>query len=113
MSFSIEDVFVEVNKIRFAEEKVEVLQSFGRPEGLHGVEKSGVLARDVGERSVGDGSATMSFDGGEHVPAFVLEGGVSSDAVEDEDGFDCFGSGLLVSSLLKRVVKSKGIVKRV
>lgn len=48
--------------------------------------------RDVCDGGVAKGRERGSLDGLEEAPGGVLEGGVAGYAVEDEDGFDCFGT---------------------
>ena len=61
---------------------------------------------DIGDRGVGNFGAAVFFNGGKHAPAFVLEGGVASDAVENEHRFNCFRSVRVVS------IKSWSVSKR-
>lgn len=52
-----------------------------------------VRGRDVVDGGVGDGRARVPLNLLEDVPGVVGERGVAGETVEDEDGFDGFGSG--------------------
>lgn len=50
-----------------------------------------VRGRDVVDGRVRDGRARVLLDALEDVPGVVWQGGVAGQAVQDEDGLDCFG----------------------
>ena len=97
MSLRVKHVSIQTDKIGLAEQEVEVLQCFARPERLHLVHDAWVGGADVADGSVRKWGATVLLNRREHFPTGVLEVSVSGYAVEDEDGFDRFGSGMDVS----------------
>lgn len=70
----------------------KILQRLREPVALHAVRALRVGVRAVLKGRGPDGRLRRGHDGLEHVPGLVGEFGVAGEAVEDEEGFDCFGS---------------------
>ena len=81
MSLGIQDPLIQANSIRCRVKEIEVLQCFGQPETLHFVRLIGFVGCDVVDGRVAEWSGCMFDDGLEHLPAFVLPGGVACYAV--------------------------------
>lgn len=97
MSFGVEDIIIQTHEIWLGEDEVEVLQRLGHPEGLLRVVLEAFWIRNVAEGGIRILGLCQLRDGFKHAPGVVLVIGVARHAVKIEDGFDCFGSGVLVS----------------
>lgn len=90
MRLGIQYPLVKAYNIGFGIQQVEVLERFGEPETLHRV----VFVR-TGQEDTADGAMAglglrRCDDGLEHLPTFLLPGGIARDAVHVPHGFDSF-----------------------
>lgn len=92
---NLQDIFVQVDKIRLGEGKVVILQRFRQPEALHVICLLAVHITDIIDGCMGVFGASDSFDIREHTPSRVLKGLVACYAVHNKDRLDSFRSGLL------------------
>ena len=104
MRLGIEHKIIETKHRLLTEDQIKILQRLREPERLHAIgfrrPALDVSVRvdvavghgDVVERGMRDLRARVVRDGAEHAPGGVAEGRVARDAVQDEDGFDGFGS---------------------
>jgi len=105
MSFRIENPVVEADNVGGTKDEIEILERLGGPETLHAVALGTGDLGHVVEGCAAVLGARAAFDGFKHGPGGSSQCGVPSYAVENEDGFDCFGSTCVV----RRNVKKNGV----
>lgn len=91
----LQNIVIQADQARLAENQVEILERLGHPEALALVELERHLAlghRDISNSRVREFRHGGVLDGFKHAPGRVLQRRVARDAVEDEDGFDGFGA---------------------
>jgi hypothetical protein len=93
----IQNVVIQANQLRLAEDQEIVLERFGKEEALHAVcQRWWNLSNVVDGRIRNIGPARL-FNALEHFPGDVLIYVVAGDAVEDKYGFDRLGSASTVN----------------
>lgn len=95
MRLSIQHPLIQTHHVRLAIQQVKILQRLREPETLHRVLLIHLcpLAIHTPHGAVPDLGARGGDDGFEHCPALFGPDGGAGDAVQVEDGFDCFGAG--------------------
>jgi hypothetical protein len=90
MCFSIQDIFVETDRVGRREEKVEVFQCFRKPETLHRILVVWRCLCNIIDSGVAIFDGGSIYYGIEHRPTLVLPDRITGDAVHVPDRLNSF-----------------------
>ena len=85
MRFRIQNILIQTNDTRLAENQIEILQRLRRPVALHAIHSLWLLFRDIVERRIRYVRLGRILDSAKHPPRPVLQRLITCDAVKNED----------------------------
>jgi hypothetical protein len=92
MSFCIEDIIIETDQARIAEDEIEILQGLCCPETLHAVRLGSIWVAHIHDGRICDVRLRMLVDALPHFPRHLLELLVTGDSIQNEDALNGFRS---------------------
>lgn len=100
MCLRIQNIFIQTDQIWFREYQVKVLESLRQPERLHSVRLGRIWHSTIVEGGMCYVCLRTADDVVEHFPCPVLQRTISGDSIQNEYGFDGFGTVICQQFLL-------------